>query len=141
MTTLDSRSGTQEQFNDAAPGRRPIHSYHDIEAFQRAMTLLRPVHRLALKLPDYEKFDLASQLRRASKSIPANVAEGYGKRRSSKQFRAYLENALGSTDEIIVHLEIALVLEYCREQEGEELIAEYQVVGRMLARMIERSQW
>jgi four helix bundle protein len=40
------------------------------------MTLLRPVHRLALKLPDYEKFDLASQLRRASKSIPANVAGG-----------------------------------------------------------------
>jgi len=105
------------------------------------MKLLRPVHRLALKLPDYEKFDLASQLRRASKSIPANVAEGYGKRRSSKQFRAYLENALGSTDEVIVHLEIALVLEYLIQEESQELIARYQVVGKMLSRLIEKSQW
>jgi four helix bundle protein len=105
------------------------------------MQLLRPVHRLALKLPDYEKYDLASQLRRASKSIPANVAEGYGKRRSSKHFRAYLENALGSNDEVIVHLEIALTLKYFTEQETEELIAAYQIVGRMLNRLISKSRW
>ena len=76
MRTLDSSPKTGEELLDSAPSRRPIRNYHDIEAFQRAMTLLRPVHRLALKLPDYEKFDLASQLRRASKSIPANVAGG-----------------------------------------------------------------
>jgi four helix bundle protein len=69
------------------------------------------------------------------------VAEGYGKRRSFKQLRAYLENALGSTDELIVHLEIALALEYCTDKQSEELIAEYQVVGKMLARLIEKSQW
>jgi four helix bundle protein len=141
MRTPDSGLKTQEQTDAAAPNRRPIRNYHDIEAFRRGMRLLQPVHRLALKLPDYEKFDLASQLRRASKSIPTNVAEGYGKRRSSKQFRAYLENALGSTDELIVHLEIGLALEYFTEHESEELIAEYRVVGRMLARLIEKSQW
>ena len=43
-----------------APNRKPIRNYHDIEAFQRAMALLRPIKVLALKLPDYEKFDLAS---------------------------------------------------------------------------------
>lgn len=121
--------------------RQPIRSYEDIEAFQRAMGLLRPVRALALKLPDYEKFDLASQLRRASKSIPTNVAEGYGKRRSSRQFRAYVENALGSTDEIIVHLKVARELEYVTEQEAEALIAQYRVVGKMLARLMEKSQW
>ncbi len=64
--------------------RRVIRSYEDIEAFQRAMTLLKPAHELALTFPDYEKFDLASQLRRASKSIPANIAEGYAKRSSAR---------------------------------------------------------
>jgi len=123
------------------PNRKPIRSYHDIEAFQRAMALLRPIKLVALKLPDYEKFDLASQLRRASKSIPTNVAEGYGKRRSSRQFRSYVENALGSTDEMIVHLEIALTLEYVTEEEAEVLIAEYRIVGKMLARLMEKSQW
>jgi hypothetical protein len=73
MKTMDSGLGTQERAERGTPVRRPIHSYHDIEAFQRAMTLLRPIHRLALTLPDYEKYDLASQLRRTSKSIPANV--------------------------------------------------------------------
>lgn len=121
--------------------RQPIRSYEDIEAFQRAMGLLRPVHALASKLPDFEKFDLASQLRRASKSIPTNVAEGYGKRRSSRHFRAYVENALGSTDEMIVHLKVARALEYVTEQEAEALIEQYRVVGKMLARLMEKSQW
>ena len=43
-----------------------IRSYEDIEAFKRGMALLKPVHRYALRLPDYERFELASQLRRAS---------------------------------------------------------------------------
>ena len=47
------------------------------------------------------------------------MAEGYGKRRSSRQFRSYVENALGSTDEMIVHLQVALTLEYVTEQEAE----------------------
>ena len=65
-----------------------IKSFHDLEVYQRGMALLRPVHDLVLTFPDYEKFDLASQLRRACKSVPANIAEGYAKRRSAKEFRA-----------------------------------------------------
>ncbi len=121
--------------------RVPIHGYEDIEAFQRAMALLRPVHAVALKLPVYEKFDLASQMRRASKSIPTNVAEGYGKRRSSRQFRAYLENALGSANEMIVHVQVACALDYISAPEASELEADYRIVCKMLARLIAKSQW
>ena len=78
--------------------RKVIRSYEDIEAFQRAMALLEPVHEIALRLPEYEKYDLATQIRRACKSIPANIAEGYGRRRSAKDFKSYLANALGSTN-------------------------------------------
>jgi four helix bundle protein len=92
--------------------KQAIRSYEDLEAFKRAMALVRPSHDLAGKLPDCERFDLMSQIRRASKSIPANIAEGYGKRRSVKHFKAYLENALGSTNEMIVHIQVAELLEY-----------------------------
>lgn len=56
--------------------RRPIRSFRDLEVYQRSWALLQPVHILALTFPDYEKFDLANQVRRAAKSIPANIAEG-----------------------------------------------------------------
>ena len=85
----------------------PIRSYEDLDAFQRALALVRPAHDFALTLPEYERFDLCSQVRRASKSVPANIAEGYGKRRSSRHFRVYLENAIGSANEMVVHLQIA----------------------------------
>ena len=118
--------------------RSIIRSYEDLEAFQRAMALLKPIHNLARKLPDYERFDLTSQMRRASKSVPTNIAEGYGKRRSARHFKSYLENAVGSANEMVVHFQVAECLEYASKDEGDPLIAEYRVVGRMLVRLIEK---
>ncbi len=115
-----------------------IRSYEDIEAFKRAMSLLSPVHRLALSLPDYERYELASQIRRASKSVPTNIAEGYGKRRSSRNFKMYLEHALGSVNEMVVHLQIAECLEYVRHEDCEGLIAQYRSIGQLLVRLIEK---
>jgi len=115
-----------------------IRSYEDIEAFKRAMGLLRPVHRLVLKLPEYERYELASQMRRASKSVPTNIAEGYGKRRSARNFRVYLEHALGSANEMIVHLQIAECLEYVRPEDCEGLIVQYRSISQLLVRLIEK---
>ncbi len=120
-----------------AQPRRVIRSYEDIEAFQRAMALLKSVHDMTLRFPDYEKFDLAAQMRRACKSIPTNIAEGYGKRRSAKDFRAYLANALGSTNEMIVHLQIAQALGYISPEDSETLIQDYRIVGKQLTRLTE----
>ncbi len=115
-----------------------IRSYEDIEAFKRAMGLLAPVHRLALGLPDHERYELASQMRRASKSVPTNIAEGYGKGRSARNFKMYVEHALGSVNEMIVHLQIAECLEYVRNDDCAELIGQYRAVGQMLVRLIEK---
>jgi four helix bundle protein len=119
---------------------RAIRSYEDLEVYQRAMALLPQAHRLALSLPDFEKHDLADQMRRASKAIPANIAEGYGKRRSAKEFKAYLTTALGSTNEMLVHLKIAASLDYVAQEHCNELIAAYTVVGKQLCRLIQRWQ-
>ena len=120
--------------------RSVIRSYEDFEAFQRAMALLKPIHKLALKFPDYERFDLTSQTRRASKSVPTNIAEGYGKRRSARHFKSYLESSIGSANEMVVHLQVAQCLEYVTREETDPLIAEYRVVGRMLVRLMEKWQ-
>ena len=118
--------------------RSAIRSYEDIEAYQRAMALLVPVHRLALHFPDYERYELASQVRRAAKSIPANIAEGYSKKQSVKAFKAYLGNALGSANEIVVHLKVAVALGYVGETECQDLMNGYDVVAKQLHRLIQR---
>jgi four helix bundle protein len=115
-----------------------IRSYEDIEAFKRSMALLKPVHRCALRFPAYERLELASQIRRASKSVPTNIAEGYGHRRSARHFKAYLEHALGSSDEMIVHLQVAEELEYVTQERGAPMIDEYRVVCKLLVRLIEK---
>ncbi len=121
---------------EAGAARRPIRSYDDLEVYQRAMKLLIPLHALVRSLPDYERFELASQLRRASKSIPANIAEGYGKKRSAREFKAYLTNALGSANEVIVHLKIADTLEYADGPAVAELVDDYTIVAKQLHTLI-----
>jgi len=120
--------------------RSAIRSYEDIEAYQRAMALLAPVHKLALRFPDYERYELASQVRRAAKSIPANIAEGYSKKQSVKAFKAYLANALGSANEVVVHLKVAVALGYVGQADCQDLIDQYNVVAKQLHRLIQRWQ-
>jgi len=88
--------------------RKPIRSYEDIEAYQRAMKLVVGIHRVANVLPAHERYDLVAQMRRASKSVPANIAEGYARRWSVKEFKNYLRIAMASANEMEVHLKDCL---------------------------------
>ena len=75
----------------------------DLEVFRRAYRLSLEVHRASLEFPRIEQFALADQVRRASKSICANLAEGFGRQQQSKpEFRRFLIMALGSADEMQV---------------------------------------
>ncbi len=103
------------------------------------MALVRPIHDLVKRFPEYEQRDLVQQMRRASKSIPSNIAEGFSKRRSAKDFKLYLAHAMDSTNEMMVHIRVALELGYCTEEEARELLDAYAVVGKQLNRLIQ--QW
>src|SRR5438552_14105213 len=75
----------------------------ELGVFQRAYRLSLEVHRASLGFPRIEQFALADQVRRASKSICANLAEGFGKQRQSRaEFSRYLTMAIGSADEMQV---------------------------------------
>jgi four helix bundle protein len=82
----------------------------DLDVFQRAYQVSLVVHRAGLRFPRIERFALADQVRRASKSICANLAEGFGRQRLSRpEFRRFVVMAIGSAEEMQVW---AL---YCRD--------------------------
>ncbi len=105
--------------------------------FQRAMALVRPIHVLAASLPPHEASDLAQQMRRASKSVPANISEGFSRRLTARDFKLYLAHALGSANEMTVHVRIAKELEYGDPATLEALVADYRILARQLARLIQ----
>ena len=70
--------------------------FKDLDIYQESKQLAIKVHKLTLNLPKIEKYEEGSQLRRSSKSIPSNIAEGYGRRKYRDEFSRFLYFALGS---------------------------------------------
>ena len=112
--------------------------YHRLDVYQKAYQAALEVHRISLKFPDVERYELASQLRRATKSIAANIAEGMGKQSSKADVKRYIYMALGSCDETRVWLEFARDLGYITADEHARFDPMYQEIGRMLRGVIKR---
>lgn len=89
-------------------------------------------YRLAQQLPENEQYGLRSQIRRAAVSIPANIAEGFG-RWHSKEFVRFLLTANGSLKELETHLLIAERLGFIENQHSEKAMSLSEELGRMLA--------
>jgi four helix bundle protein len=87
-------------------------TYRDLVVWQVSLHLVTDVYRLAAQLPPSERYGVASQLRRASLSIPLNIAEGFG-RGTRREFARFLAIAEGSLREVQTLFEIMTLLEYC----------------------------
>ena len=110
-----------------------VSSFEELDVFQRAYRISLEVHQLSLTLPEHEQWGLADQLRRTSKSICANIAEGFGKQRLSKaEFRRFVMIAIGSADEMRVWSRYCLDLGYMSEETWQAWRDEYQVIAKML---------
>jgi four helix bundle protein len=83
--------------------RPKVQSYEDLEVWQMAMTLAEQCYRLTATFPREETYGLSAQIRRAAVSIPANIAEGYG-RNQTGNFLNFLRIAQGSVRELETHL-------------------------------------
>src|SRR5579872_7022144 len=94
-------------------GQPAVRSFEDLEVYGRAYKLALDIHKASLNFPKIEQYALADQIRRASKSVCANIAEGFSKqRRSSAEYRRYLLMAIGSADEMRVWIRYCLDLDY-----------------------------
>ncbi|EMO96627.1 four helix bundle protein [Leptospira santarosai str. 200702252] len=112
----------------------------DFDVFRRAYGLSLKIHKLSLEFPKFEQSDLANQLRRSSKSVCSNFAEGFAKQSfSAKEFRKYLIIGLGSSDESILWLRYCKDLGYLSEKVWLEMTNEYLEISKMLAVLAKKS--
>jgi four helix bundle protein len=96
-----------------------IERFEDIQAWQEARKLTNKIYELTNKLPFKRDFKLCGQIREASVSIMANIAEGFD-RQSKKEFIRFLDYSSASASEVQSHLYVALDQKYISEQEFKE---------------------
>ncbi len=114
-----------------------VRSYRDLLAWQKAMDLVVASYGLAKRLPASESYGLISQIQRAAVSIPANIAEGHGRRLLGDHLQ-HLSIANGSLKELETHLLIATRLAYLQKKDIEPVLQISSEVGRMLPGLISK---
>ena len=118
-----------------------INSYRDLQVWQRAMDVAVVCYEVTRDFPKSETYGMASQIRRASVSIPANIAEGYG-RDSTGNFVTFLRISQGSLKELETHLLLCVRVGLSEQATIDPLLKECDELGRMLRayiRSIQRS--
>jgi four helix bundle protein len=108
-----------------------METYRDLKVWQLGMEMTKEVYVLTRGFPEWERYGLSSQLRRAAASIPANVAEGRA-RDSTKEFLRHLSIAQGSLAEVETYLILSESLGYCTHQRIGDLLNMCAQEGRML---------
>jgi len=114
-----------------------IDSYRDRLVWEQAMDLAATVYRTTRAWPREEIYGLTSQARRAATSVPANIAEGYG-RENPKSYAQFLRIAQGSLKELETHLLVARRVEIAAAASVEPLLAQCESVGKLLRLLVRK---
>ena len=110
-----------------------MHKFKELDIWKRGRLFCSKVYLITSTFPEEEKFGLTNQLRRASVSIPSNIAEG-SSRSSNKEFSRFLEIAIGSCYEIETQLLIAIDLNFISFDKTGEIIKELNEIIKMISR-------
>lgn len=110
-----------------------IRTYRDLDVFRESYAAALDVSRLVKRFPPFEQYELASQLRRAARSISANIVEGWGKRALTPEFKRFLQIAIGSCDETRMWLDLSKDEGYITEKDCTEIKERYNRIGAMLS--------
>ncbi len=109
-----------------------MRNYRDLQVWQRGHAFTLAAYRSTQSFPKEERFGLTSQIRRASASIPANLAEGCG-RRSDREMARFVQIAMGSGTELSYHLLLAHDLGFLQDEEYGHLDCDLSVILKMLS--------
>ncbi|MGB0719816.1 MAG: four helix bundle protein [Bdellovibrionales bacterium] len=110
-----------------------IASFRDLNVYQKAYAISINIHKHSKSFPKDEQYGITNQLRRASRSICANIAEGFAKQRTSKaEFKRFLMIAVGSASEVLVWIDYCRDFEFIDERTHEIWKAEYEAISKML---------
>jgi four helix bundle protein len=114
-----------------------ISSYRDLEVWKRSMELVANIYGITQAFPKEELYGLTNQLRRAAVSVPANIAEGWG-RGTTREYIQFLRIARGSLFELETLINISSKLEYANVQNQQQILQEIQEIGKMLNALLKR---
>lgn len=113
-------------------------NYKNLEVWKLARELSIEIHRMTLNLPKFEMYEEGSQIRRSSKSIRSNIAEGFGRRRYKNDFIRFITYSIASADESIDHLETLFETSSLKdEQLFTSLLDRLNLLGKKLIRFLQ----
>jgi len=112
-----------------------IRSHRDLKVWNKAMDAAMAVFEATKDFPSEERFSLTDQVRRSSRSTPAQISEAWRKRRYAAAFVSKLNDAEGEAGETQTHIEIARRCKYLSDQKAAELDSVYEEILSMLATM------
>src|SRR5688572_14500664 len=110
----------------------PVKSFRDLDAWQVAMDLAVHVYGMAAKLPPHERFEMASQMRRAALSVPSNIAEGFNTKLRGRS-RHHVRISLGSLAELVTCIELGRRLGYWDASAVSRINGDLDRVGQLLS--------
>jgi len=114
--------------------KKRIESYKDLLVWQKSMDLVAEVYKIVGHLPLNEQYALSSQMRRAAGSVPANIAEGFG-RWHKRDFVRFLLIANGSVKELETHLLLAMKVGFLKEKNIEGPMQTAQEISKMIFKL------
>lgn len=110
-----------------------IRTYRDLDVFRESYAAALDISKLAKRFPPFENLELGRQIRKAARSIPANIVEGWAERNSALEFKRFLQMAIGSCDEVRLWLEMSRDEGYISDEIYRARLSRYNRVGAMLA--------
>ena len=113
-----------------------LHGHRDLKVYQLAYKLAMEIFNLSQQFPTDERYSLTDQIRRSSRSVAANIAEGFRKRQYPNMFVRKLADSDAEATETQVWLDFARDCGYLSLENYKQLTTRYEEVGRMLASMI-----
>jgi four helix bundle protein len=116
-----------------------IQSYRDLKVWQEAMNLAEECYRLTVGFPTTEMYGMVSQIRRSAVSIPANIAEGYG-REHLGEYIHFLQIAQGSLKELETHLILSRRVGLTVDSQTDPILKQCETAGKMLRALIRSLQ-
>lgn len=114
---------------------RNSEGFRDLKVYKMAFSLAMEIFEMLKLFPKEEKYSLTDQIRRSSRSVCSNIAEGYRKRIYPKHFTAKISDADGECSETLVWLDFAKACVYIDQKTYHQLTNQYSEVGRMLGSM------
>ena len=114
-----------------------VRSFRDLEIYQLAFELAVEIDQMSKDLPRHEMYEVGSQIRRSTKSIPANIAEGFGRRRYKQDYIRFIIYGLASCDETRVHLDMLHHTECMSDTTHQHFSNAYDILGKKLNRFLQ----